>query len=196
MSWAMPRGIGSTPEGAAAGDPMILPWAEYLPSPNASARGGCFVDAVVIHHISLPPGELGAGHIADFFLNRLDPAVHPYFAHIAHQRVSAHFLIGRDGRVTQFVDTELKAWHAGESLLHGAPDVNRFSVGIELVGDEVTPYTEEQYRELLRLLRWLVETHPKIRSERIVGHEDVAPGRKRDPGPMFDWKRVRRAIGR
>ena len=153
------------------------------------------MDAVVIHHISLPPGAVETERIADFFLNRLDPAAHPYFAHIAHQRVSAHFLIGRDGRVTQFVDTDLKAWHAGESSLEGASDVNRFSVGIELVGDEVTEYTEAQYGELGKLLRWLREVHPKIRTERIVGHEHVAPGRKRDPGPMFDWERVRRAEG-
>ena len=173
---------------------MILPWAEYLPSPNASAREGCAVDAVVIHHISLPPGEFGADHIADFFLNRLDPAAHPYFAEIAHQRVSAHFLLGRDGRVTQFVDTELKAWHAGESSLDGVSDVNRFSVGIELEGDEIAEYTGAQYSELARLLRWLVQVHPQIRPERIVGHEDVSPGRKRDPGPLFDWERVGRGI--
>ncbi|RMG95067.1 MAG: 1,6-anhydro-N-acetylmuramyl-L-alanine amidase AmpD, partial [Candidatus Dadabacteria bacterium] len=103
---------------------------------------------------------------------------------------SAHFLIDREGRLTQFVDTDRKAWHAGESALDGVPDVNRFSVGIELEGDEVTPYTEAQYETLLRVLEELRAAHPRIRPERIVGHEHVAPGRKRDPGPLFDWGRI------
>jgi AmpD protein len=191
----MRQETGSTPtRGAAAGDPMILPWAEYVPSPNASGRAGCTVDTVVIHHISLPPGEFDAVHIAEFFLNRLESGAHPYFAGIAHQRVSSHFLVDRVGRVTQFVDTDLKAWHAGESSLAGVSDVNRFSVGIELVGDGDTPYTEEQYRSLLRLLSWIIEVHPGVRPDRIVGHEHVSPGRKTDPGPLFDWERVRRGL--
>jgi AmpD protein len=132
---------------------VILPWANHLPSPNASSREGWDVDAVVLHHISLPPGQFGGGYIADFFLNRLDPAAHPYFAEISCLRVSAHFLVDREGEVTQFVDTALKAWHAGESSLAGVSDVNRFSVGIELEGDEVAPYAEAQYRQLGRLLR-------------------------------------------
>jgi len=175
---------------------VIVPWARWVPSPNASDRGGAEVDAVVLHHISLPPGEFGGGHIEAFFQNRLDPGLHPYFQRIADLRVSAHFLIDRQGGCVQFVDTDRKAWHAGASVLDGVPDVNRFSVGIELEGDEVTPYTEPQYQTLERLLVELVRAHPAIRPERIVGHEHVAPGRKRDPGPLFDWARVREVAGR
>ncbi len=173
---------------------MIVPWARYLPSPNHSSREGWEVDAVVIHHISLPPGRFGSGHVEDFFLNRLDPAGDPFFPEIVDLRVSAHFLVERRGRVTQFVDTDRKAWHAGESCLGGLPDVNRFSVGIELEGDEESGYTEAQYETLERLLRDLMGGHPGIRPERIVGHEDVSPGRKRDPGALFDWERVRSGL--
>lgn len=173
---------------------MILPWARHLPSPNRSSREGWTVDAVVLHHISLPPGRFGGDHIAELFLNRLDPAAHPYFATVAHLRVSAHLLIRRGGEVVQFVDTDEKAWHAGESALDGVPDVNRFSVGIELEGDETTPYEEAQYEGLGRVLPWLRRVHPAIAPSRVVGHEHVAPGRKVDPGPLFDWERVRRIL--
>ena len=169
---------------------MILPWVRYLPSPNCSSREGARVDAVVIHHISLPPGEFGSGCVADFFLNRLDPAAHPYFSEIGGLCVSAHFLVERDGTVTQFVDTDLKAWHAGASELEGEPDVNRFSIGVELEGDELTPYSDAQYGSLARLLREIAAAHPDVLPERVVGHEHVSPGRKRDPGPLFDWERV------
>ena len=118
----------------------------------------------------------------------------PFFPEIVDLRVSAHFLVEREGRVTQFVDTDRKAWHAGESRLGGVPDVNRFSVGVELEGDEESGYTEGQYQALGRLLRALSAGHPGIRPERIVGHEDVSPGRKRDPGPLFDWERVRAGL--
>ncbi len=169
---------------------MILPWARWVPSPNCSPREGAAVDAVVLHHISLPPGEWGGGHVEAFFQNRLDPAAHPYFAAIAGLRVSAHFLVDRQGALTQFVDTDLAAWHAGASELAGVSGVNRFSVGVELEGDEETPYTDAQYETLNRLLAALGAAHPAITPARIVGHEHVAPGRKRDPGPRFDWGRV------
>ncbi len=169
---------------------MILPWARWVPSPNRSSRDGWPVDAVVIHHISLPPGRFGGGHVEALFCNRLDPAGHPYFAEVAHLRVSAHFLVDREGGVVQFVDTRDRAWHAGASALWGVPDVNRFSVGVELEGDEATPYTDAQYRSLDRLLADLVAAHPAIRPARIVGHQHVAPGRKRDPGPRFAWDRL------
>jgi AmpD protein len=133
--------------------------------------------------------------VLDFFQNRLDPAAHPHFPEIVELRVSAHFFIDRTGVVIQMVDTDLKAWHAGESALGGLPDVNRFSIGIELEGDEETAYTDGQYEALLRLLEELRKAHPAITPERIVGHEHVAPGRKRDPGPLFDWGRVRSAVG-
>ena len=173
---------------------MIIPWARQVPSPNSSDREGREIDAVVLHHISLPPGQFGGGHVCELFCNTLDPVVHPYFAEVCDLRVSAHFLIERSGEVTQFVDTELKAWHAGESELDGEPDVNRRSVGIELEGDEATNYTEAQYSSLERLLGELLLAHPAIASRCIVGHEHVAPGRKRDPGERFEWERLRRLL--
>ncbi len=174
---------------------MILAEARYEPSPNASSREGCAVDAVVIHHLSLPPGEFGGPYVVDFFLNRLDPEIHPYFRQIADLRVSAHFFVDRGGGLVQFVDTDRKAWHAGESSLAGVPNVNRFSIGVELEGDEITPYADAQYERLAGLIRTLRRAHPGITLDRIVGHEDVAPGRKKDPGPLFDWARLRRALG-
>lgn len=153
------------------------------------------VDTVVLHHISLPPGTFGGYHIEAFFQNRLDAALHPYFSEIAHLRVSAHFLVDRQGEVTQFVDTEWKAWHAGQSRFRGSTDVNRFSVGIELEGDEETPYEGAQYGSLARLLGAVVEAHPTITRDRIVGHEHVAPGRKRDPGPLFSWQTLWSLLG-
>jgi len=173
---------------------VILSWARYVPSPNASSREGWGVDAVVIHHISLPPGRFGGCHVVDFFCNRLDCSADPFFPEIAQLRVSAHFFIDRSGQVTQFVDTDLKAWHAGESRLEGLPDVNRFSVGIELEGDEASPYADAQYDALARVLDEVKRHHPRVVPERVVGHEHVAPGRKRDPGPLFEWDRVREAV--
>lgn len=173
---------------------MILPWARYVPSPNCSSREGWEVDAVVLHHISLPPGRFGGPWVEDFFCNRLDPAADCFFPEIAQLRVSAHFFVDREGRVTQFVDTDLKAWHAGESALEGVPDVNRFSVGIELEGDGETPYAEAQYAALRHLLAEVRRAHPRVIPQRIVGHEHVSPGRKADPGPLFAWNRVRSGL--
>lgn len=173
---------------------MILHWARYVPSPNASSRDGEEVDSVVIHHISLPPGRFGGPDVEDFFCNRLDCGRDPFYPEISNLRVSAHFFVDRAGQVTQFVDTDLKAWHAGESSLGGRPDVNRFSVGIELEGDEVSPYTDAQYETLLRVLNEVKQHHPLVEPSRVVGHEHVAPGRKRDPGPLFDWERVQRDL--
>lgn len=175
---------------------MIFPWTRYLPSPNHSSREGWEVDAVVIHHISLPPGRFGGVYVADFFCNRLDPSADPFFPEIWQLRVSAHFFVDRGGWVTQFVDTGRKAWHAGESSLRGVPDVNRFSVGVELEGDEQTPYAEAQYEALARLLPAVCRAHPGVVPDRVVGHEHVAHGRKRDPGPLFDWERVRSMLRR
>lgn len=173
---------------------MIVPWARQEPSPNRSSREGAEVTAAVLHHISLPPGEFGGPWVVAFFQNRLDPAAHPFFREVEAMRVSAHFFVDRRGEVTQLVDTDDKAWHAGVSSLGAEPDVNRFSVGIELEGDEVTPYTDAQYGALERLLRDLRAAHPRLAPERVVGHEHVAPGRKRDPGPLFDWNRLRSAL--
>lgn len=170
---------------------MIHPSARQLPSPNFSSREGAAVECVVLHHISLPPGNFSGEHVEEFFLNRLDPTAHPYFAQIAHLKVSAHFLIHRSGELVQFVDTCDAAWHAGVSSWKGREGVNRYSVGVELMGDGETPFTEAQYAALNELIGWLRRVHPTIAPDGVVGHEHVSPGRKFDPGPTFDWARIR-----
>ena len=172
-----------------------LPGARRCPSPNADARSpGCGVDLLVIHNISLPPGEFGGPHIEDLFLNRLDPTHHPYFAEIAHLRVSAHLLIRRDGSVTQFVPLDWRAWHAGQSRFHDRDACNDFSIGIELEGTDDCPFAEPQYAALDAVTRTIRAHFPAITPERVVGHCDIAPGRKTDPGPCFDWSRYRQAL--
>ena len=146
------------------------------------------VELIVIHNISLPPGEFGGRYIDDLFLGRLDPAAHPYFAQIAGLRVSAHFLIRRDGEVVQFVPTDKRAWHAGASAWCGRERCNDFSIGIELEGADDVPFAEPQYEALARLIRDLEARHGPLEK---VGHSDIAPGRKTDPGPWFDWARIR-----
>lgn len=159
-----------------------------LPSPNQDARpAGEIVRLVVVHAISLPPGEFGSGAVSEFFTNRLAIDAHPYFARIASLRVSAHFFISRLGEVTQFVSCHARAWHAGVSCWGGRERCNDFSVGVELEGDDHTDFTGAQYRTLGRLLGALRAAFP---IEAVVGHHDVAPGRKTDPGPHFDWSRV------
>ncbi len=165
-----------------------------LQSPNHDSRKGHQVDAIVIHHISLPAGRFGTGCVADLFLNRLDPDMHPSFRKLEGLRVSAHYLIDRLGAIIQFVDTTESAWHAGESSLEGRRDVNRFSIGIELEGDAVHPFTAAQYNALAKLCIELMDKYPSIVPRRIVGHSDVAPGRKYDPGPNFDWERFGRKM--
>lgn len=161
----------------------------FIPSPNCDPRpAGCAISLLVIHHISLPPGEFGGPGIVEFFTNRLDPAVHPYYATVAGTKVSAHFLIRRDGELVQFVPCGGRAWHAGESSWKGRAQCNDFSIGVELEGTGETPFTAVQYRQLAGLTRALKARYP-IRD--IVGHSEVAPGRKSDPGPHFDWARYR-----
>jgi len=143
---------------------------------------------IVIHGISLPPGEFGGAWIDDLFLGRLDQAAHPYFAEIAHVRVSAHLLIRRDGSVTQYVPFHLRAWHAGVSSFDGRAGCNDFSIGIELEGTDDVPYAEAQYLNLARVIAALQQAYPSLRA--IAGHEDIAPGRKTDPGASFDWARL------
>jgi AmpD protein len=145
-------------------------------------------ELIVIHGISLPPGEFGGAWIDDLFLGRLDPAAHPYFAEIAHVRVSAHLLIRRDGSVTQYVPFHLRAWHAGVSSFEGRAGCNDFSIGIELEGTDDVPYAEAQYLNLARVIAALQQAYPSLRA--IAGHEDIAPGRKTDPGASFDWARL------
>ncbi|CAD5107960.1 1,6-anhydro-N-acetylmuramyl-L-alanine amidase AmpD [Zestomonas carbonaria] len=166
----------------------------HCPSANFNARPLGEISLLVIHNISLPPGQFGTGKVQAFFQNCLVADEHPYFAGIAEMRVSAHFLIERDGAVTQFVSCLDRAWHAGISRFEGRENCNDFSIGIELEGTDELPFTDEQYRVLVELTRQLREAYPAIGLERICGHSDIAPGRKTDPGPCFDWTRFRTAL--
>jgi len=145
------------------------------------------IDLLVIHGISLPPGQFGGTAIDDLFCNRLDCTSHPSFSELADTRVSAHLLIRRDGSITQFVPFLLRAWHAGKSRFAGRDNCNDFSVGIELEGTDHIPYEQTQYQALIRVTRELMARYPAITLDRIVGHCDIAPGRKTDPGERFDW---------
>lgn len=157
-------------------------------SPNQDDRpAGSVIHLLVIHAISLPPREFGGGGIVDLFLNRLDPDTHPYYREIAHLKVSAHFLIRRDGSAIQFVSTLRRAWHAGTSIWNGQERCNDFSVGIELEGCDDLPFEPVQYSALNGLIKILRASYP---IDAIVGHSDIAPGRKTDPGPHFDWWRI------
>lgn len=163
--------------------------ARRVDSPNFGPRpAGLAVRLAVVHSISLPPGVYGGDAIERFFTNRLDPAGHPYFAGIAAVQVSAHFLIRRQGDVVQFVSGFERAWHAGASSWQGVPNCNDYSIGIELEGLEGRRFTVDQVRALARLLRQSRQVWPVTE---VVGHEHVAPGRKADPGPGFDWSRLR-----
>lgn len=163
------------------------------PSPNFGPRPrGAVVDLIVVHSISLPPGEYGGDAVLDFFSNRLDWTAHPYFAEIRGMQVSAHFFIRRDGALWQCVDADQRAWHAGESRYRGRTNCNDDSVGIELEGLEGKTFTACQYEVLTRVCRALARRFP-IRH--VVGHEHIAPGRKADPGPGFDWLKLRRQLG-
>lgn len=172
-----------------------LQWAEHCPSPNFNSRPDkADISLMIIHNISLPPGEFGGGYVQKFFQNKLDASTHPYFKTIAELRVSAHLFIERDGKATQFVPFNARAWHAGNSSFAGIVDCNNFSIGVELEGTDETPYTDAQYVVLEKVTRQLLQTYPKLTPERIAGHSDIAPGRKTDPGPAFDWQRYRNAL--
>jgi AmpD protein len=172
-----------------------LTQARRVPSPNWDDRPpGTGVDLLVIHGISLPPGEFGGPWIDALFRNRLDPAAHPYFRRIARLRVSSHLLIRRDGELVQYVDLRRRAWHAGASCFRGRECCNDFSIGIELEGADEIPYEPAQYRTLAEASREIMARYPGITAERIAGHSDIAPGRKTDPGPAFDWRRLRRLL--
>jgi AmpD protein len=161
-------------------------------SPNFNARpAGVVPDLVVLHGISLPPGEFGGPWIERLFTGNLPPDVHPYFATIAGAPVSAHVLIRRDGAAVQFVPFGERAWHAGRSSWQGREACNDYSIGIECEGTDDLPYEDAQYATLRALLPRLLEAYPQIKPDRIVGHSDVAPGRKTDPGLTFDWARIR-----
>lgn len=176
------------PLGAMLDAEALLPGARFTPSPNCDERPpGELIQLVVIHAISLPPGKFGGDAIERLFTNRLNPADHPYYAKIHALHVSAHFLIRRDGALIQFVPCDKRAWHAGLSSWHGRDRCNDFSLGIELEGCDELPFEEAQYRTLEHLLNVLKRRYPLTA---VVGHAEIAPGRKTDPGPNFDWQRI------
>ncbi len=150
---------------------------------------GIVPQLLVIHNISLPPGQFGDSSIERFFTNTLDWDEHPFFAEIRDVKVSAHLLIRRDGELVQFVSFDDRAWHAGLSCYGGRENCNDFSIGIELEGTDSLPYTNAQYRALRAVTRALLQTYPSMSRDHIAGHSDIAPGRKTDPGPAFDWSR-------
>ncbi len=149
------------------------------------------VDLLVVHNISLPPGQYGGEAIVDLFLNRLDPDAHPFYAQLLALRVSAHFLVRRDGELIQFVPCGRRAWHAGVSSFGGRTRCNDFSIGVELEGSDHDPFEDAQYERLAALVRLL---RSRYRLDHLAGHSDIAPGRKTDPGPHFDWPRLHAAL--
>lgn len=164
--------------------------AHPVPSPNFNLRPeNTPISLLVIHNISLPPGKFGGRFVQDFFKNQLDENAHPYFKTIAGMQVSAHLFIEREGEITQFVSFDDRAWHAGASSFEGVPNCNDYAIGIELEGTDDQAYTDAQYTVLAKVTRQLLRTYPTLTPERIAGHEDIAPGRKTDPGPNFDWPR-------
>lgn len=169
----------------------LLQGVRYIPSPNFDARpDGCAANLIVIHNISLPPDQFGGPGVIELFTNQLDPSAHPYYETIKDLKVSSHFFIRRDGELIQFVPCTQRAWHAGASTWCGRERCNDFSIGIELEGSDTTPFTDAQYAQLARLTVALKVAYP---IEAIKGHADIAPGRKTDPGPYFDWVRYQRS---
>jgi AmpD protein len=182
------RAVPDEPAGWQVDREGWLDAARRCPSPNADARPeGGQIDLLVLHNISLPPGEFGGAHVQRLFCNQLVDESHPYLASIAALRVSAHFLIERDGSLTQFVSCDARAWHAGASAFRGRSRCNDFSVGIELEGTDFTPFSDAQYQTLGRLVPALTRRYP-LRA--ACGHSEIASERKTDPGPFFDWSRV------
>ena len=165
-------------------------------SPNFGSRvANCEVDLLVIHNISLPPGQYEGQSVERFFCNVLDWDEHPYFCEIRDMKVSAHLFVRRNGELLQFVNFADRAWHAGRSSFRGRNECNDFSIGIELEGTDNDAYTERQYRVLAGITTALIREYPTMNREKIVGHSDIAPGRKSDPGPAFDWRHYRSLLG-
>ena len=156
-------------------------------SPNFSEREANDISLLVLHNISLPPGKFGGGYVEKFFLNELDSQEHPYFKEIDDLRVSSHLYIKRDGSITQFVPLDKKAWHAGISSFKGRENCNEFSIGVELEGTDEVPYERAQYTSLIEITMFLMKQYPYLNKDNIVGHSDIAPERKTDPGSSFDW---------
>ncbi len=177
-------------------DSGLLRDVKYTMSPNCDARpAGVESNLIVVHGISMPPGEFGGPWIERLFTNSLPPEEHEYFAKIGPLRVSSHLVIARDGEVTQYVKFTDRAWHAGVSRYAGREACNDFSVGVELEGTDELPYEPVQYRVLAEVIAALCAAYPGLSPERVVGHSDIAPGRKTDPGPAFDWPHARGLIG-
>lgn len=173
----------------------LLEGVRYITSPNYDARPtDVAIDALVVHAISMPPGEYGGAEIERLFCNNLDFTCHPFYREIDGLAVSAHLLIRRDGQIIQFVPFLERAWHAGASMLEGRARVNDFSIGIEMEGSDYAPFEEAQYRALVEVTQVLQAAYPGITPGRIVGHSDIAPERKTDPGPYFNWARYRAAL--
>jgi AmpD protein len=176
-------------------DSGLMLGARQVASPNFDARPeGSPIDLIVVHGISLPPGEFGGPWIERLFTNALPPDVHPYFAEIAGLRVSSHLVITRGGDLTQYVSFNDRAWHAGRSSYQGRLECNDYSVGVELEGEDDLAYEAVQYQVLGKVIAALRAAYPLMAPERIAGHSDVAPGRKTDPGPAFDWPRAQQCI--
>ncbi len=172
-----------------------LSGARFVASPNFDARPDpADISLLVIHAISLPPDQFGDRHVEKLFTNRLNPKAHPYFETIKDLKVSAHLFIARTGAVTQFVPFDQRAWHAGASNFGGRQRCNDFSIGIELEGSDSQPFERAQYKSLVAVTQALLKAYPRILPAHIVGHSDIAPGRKTDPGPHFDWGRYLDAI--
>ncbi len=175
----------------------LLDGVRYALSPNCDTRPAeAAINALVIHTISMPPGEYGGADVEHLFCNSLDFTCHHFYREIDGISVSAHLFIRRDGQIIQFVPFQERAWHAGVSTLDGRERVNDFSIGIELEGTDYAPFEEAQYRALIEVTRALQTAYPGITPERIVGHADIAPERKTDPGPYFNWERYRHALAR
>jgi AmpD protein len=173
----------------------LMRGARQIASPNHDSRpAGVEADLIVVHGISLPPGEYGGPWIDRLFTNTLPADVHAYFAEIIGLRVSSHLVVMRDGAVTQYVSFAQRAWHAGKSNFQGREACNDFSVGVELEGTDTQPYEAVQYERLAEVVAALCAAYPRLSADRLVGHSDIAPGRKTDPGPAFDWVRARRLI--
>ncbi|KXJ59119.1 MAG: N-acetyl-anhydromuranmyl-L-alanine amidase [Alteromonas sp. Nap_26] len=168
----------------------------YDDRPCASGECSDNVDLLVIHNISLPPSQFGTSGIRDLFTGKLNPDAHPFYKTIAGLRVSAHCVIYRTGQIEQFVPFDKRAWHAGLSCFQGRSRCNDFSIGIELEGTDTLPYTDVQYDALTLLSEFIINRYPRISLGRIVGHNDIAPGRKTDPGVAFDWARYRTSLRR
>lgn len=175
-------------------DSGLLGEAEYIPSPNQDERPDDHdLSLIVIHNISLPPGEFGGDGITRLFTNQLDPQAHPYYQEIHQLRVSSHLLIRRDGSVIQYVPFHSRAWHAGQSNYCGRERCNDFSIGIELEGTDDRAFEEAQYESLNAVIKALCTAYPALSMEHITGHSDIAPGRKTDPGPFFNWEKLTKA---